>query len=236
MGTFVEVTMEVGYWKIRGLGAPLRMMCAFKETEVTHYAANSGEMWFGGKKPELQAKNSMTNLPFIVDGDQVITQSNSCMLYLGQKLGIDTPENFIKNHQALDQIMDLRNDVITIVYPFHGIKGADAFTVALGEHMTGKAKGHFGKLEGFVTGLYICGAAPSSADFHLWEMLDQHVLMSGSKDFLSEFPKLEALYTAMAADPALASYFESDMYKTWGVNNPMAANWTGPLGAEHDFA
>merc|ERR1711957_381297 len=111
------MVMEVGYWKIRGLGAPLRMMCAFKEEEVTHYAANSGEMWFGSKKPELAASNSLINLPFIVDGEQVITQSNSCMLYLGQKLQIDAPANAIKNHQALDQVMDLRNDVIKIVYP-----------------------------------------------------------------------------------------------------------------------
>merc|ERR1711865_644466 len=208
MGTFVEVTMEVGYWKIRGLGAPLRMMCAFKETEVTHYAANSGEMWFGGKKPELQAKNSMTNLPFIVDGDQVITQSNSCMLYLGQKLGIDAPENFIKNHQALDQVMDLRNDVIKIVYPFGAVKGAEAFSAALEAHMGGAA-GHFAKFEAFITGPYICGAAPSSADFHLWEMLDQHILMT-SKEFLSAYPKLEVLYAAMRAEPTLAGYFESD--------------------------
>lgn len=46
----------------------------------------------------------MINLPYIVDGEEVITQSNSCMLYLGHQLGIDTPGNFIKNHQALDQV------------------------------------------------------------------------------------------------------------------------------------
>merc|ERR1711865_47225 len=101
MGNVNIEKMEVGYWKIRGLGAPLRMMCAFKDEEVTHYAANSGDMWFGAKKPELAARNSLINLPFIVDGEQVITQSNSCMLYLGQKLQIDAEANAIRNHQRV---------------------------------------------------------------------------------------------------------------------------------------
>merc|ERR1711907_540125 len=120
MGEIVTMPMEIGYWKIRGLGAPLRMMAAYKDEEVTHYAANSGEMWFGGRKPELLPKNSLINLPFIVNGDDVVTQSNSCLLYLGYKLQIDKPELMTKNHQALDQIMDLRNDFVKICYPFAG--------------------------------------------------------------------------------------------------------------------
>merc|ERR1711865_1338670 len=101
----------------------------------------------GSKKPELAASNSLINLPFIVDGEQVITQSNSCMLYLGQKLQIDAPANAIKNHQALDQVMDLRNDVIKIVYPFGGVK-AEGFLEALKDHCEKSAPGHFAKLEG----------------------------------------------------------------------------------------
>merc|ERR1712194_720027 len=116
----VKETMEVGYWKIRGLGAPLRMMCYYKESEASFSSFNTGPQWFGEKKPGLAETNAMINLPYIQDGAQVITQSNSCMLYLGRKLAIDEDANFIKNHQALDQIMDLRNDVIKIVYPFAG--------------------------------------------------------------------------------------------------------------------
>lgn len=229
--------MEIGYWKIHGLGAPLRMMCAYKEEEVTHFAANSREMWFENKKPSLLPKNSLINLPFIVDGEEVITQSNSCLVYLGHRLKIDDPKNAIRNHQALDQIMDLRNDLMRIAYPFFGVT-PEKFLEALKTHNEGNATNHFTKLEAFVKGPYISGNAPESADFHLFEMIDQHIIMCESNNLenvVAKFPKLIALHAAMKGEKTLASYFESDMYKKWPVNNPMAANWKGPLGDAHDF-
>ena len=54
-------------------------------------------------------------------GDTVVTQSNSCLLYLGKKLGVDLDEHFIHNHQVLDQVMDLRNATMELVYPFKGV-------------------------------------------------------------------------------------------------------------------
>ena len=44
---------------------------------------------------------------------------------------------------------------------------------------------------------------------------------------VSKFPKLKALHATMKAEPALASYFASDMYAKWAVNNPMATHFTG---------
>ena len=88
--------IEIGYWKIRGLAAPLRMMCAFKGVEFTdqRYAVIPKDeggfdlsSWFG-KKPDLQKRNGFMNLPYLIDGDVVITQSNACMAYLGRKLNL----------------------------------------------------------------------------------------------------------------------------------------------------
>ena len=78
----------------------------------------------------------MINLPYIVDGETIVTQSNSCLLFLGQKLGIDSPELMIDNHQVLDQTMDLRNDLMKITY---GPAGKD-YEAALTNHMGGAAK------------------------------------------------------------------------------------------------
>lgn len=41
--------------------------------------------WHEGKKLELIKQNSCINLPYVIDGDFVITQSNTCALYLGRK-------------------------------------------------------------------------------------------------------------------------------------------------------
>ena len=109
------------------------------------------------------------------------------------------------------------------------MKTKEDFPAALTKHF-GSATGHFTKLEGFCKGPYMCGAAPQSGDFHVFKMFDQHVLMStetGLAFDVSKFPKLKALHATMKAEPALASYFASDMYAKWAVNNPMATHFTG---------
>jgi glutathione S-transferase len=125
----------LGYWKIRGLAAAVRMMYYYKAAPFKEvaYGEDAAETWFGGDKPVLAAKNSLINLPYIIDGDVVVTQSNSCLLYLGQKLAIDLPEHMIRNHQVLDQTIDLRNALMKIAY---GPEGKE-FKPALEGHMDG---------------------------------------------------------------------------------------------------
>merc|ERR1711871_484229 len=225
--TMTEPTMILGYHKIRGLAAPCRMVCHYGQ--LPHLGENYGddmkETWFGGKKPEL----AMINLPYIVDGDLVITQSNTCLLYLGQKAGIDKPEHFINNHMVLDQCMDLRNDLMKIVYPFGSVKTKEEFPEAAKSHLE-KSKGHFTKLNAFCKGPYMCGADIQSGDFHVFEMIDQHMSIAaavGVANYFAEFPALVALHAAVKADPKLAGYFEHDTYAKYAHNNGLFTHHTG---------
>jgi len=223
----------VGYHKIRGLGAPLRMICCYKGEKFINagYGADMKEKWFGEVKPMLAKKNSCINLPYIVDGDDVITQSNTCALYLGRKLGTDTDANFAKNHTVLDQTMDLRNDLMKVVYAFSGIvKTKEEFPEGAKQHIAGTTTTSFTKLESFCAGPYMCGAKPESGDFMLFEMLDQHSSICksiGEPDILESFPKLKTLHAAMKAEPTLASYFASDCYVKWAQNNGLFTHFTG---------
>merc|ERR1711988_443991 len=130
------------------------------------------------------------NLPYIIDGETVITQSNTCLLYIGQKLGIDSQECFFHNHTVLDQAMDLRNDLMKVVYPFGAVKSKEEFPEAFKKHAGSSMTNNFTKLEGFRKGPYMCGAAPQSGDFALFEMLDQHSIVAaalGMEDALANF-------------------------------------------------
>ena len=61
-------------------------------------------------------KNALANLPFVIDGDTVVVQSNACMSCRGDKfgmLGADTAGR-ARVQQCLCQVMDLRNDAVAL--------------------------------------------------------------------------------------------------------------------------
>jgi hypothetical protein len=103
----------MGYWNIRGLAAPLRMMFEYsnaiytdKQYNVTK--AGSGwdtSEWFKGDKPDLVAQNSFMNLPYVQLGEKVVTQSNAVYLFVGRKLGLNGrgDEAQIRNHEILSK-------------------------------------------------------------------------------------------------------------------------------------
>merc|ERR1711967_39383 len=234
MGLLDPMTeLTLGYHKIRGLGAPCRMIVFYASApcKMVNYGSDMKEEWFAGDKPKLAEKNAMINLPYVHDGDLVVTQSNSCLLYLGKKLGIDEESLSIQNHQVLDQTMDLRNDLMKIVYPFGTIKTKDEFMNGGAKgHIDSSAKNNFTKLEGFCKGPFMTGDKVQSGDFHLFEMLDQHAAICaaiGEPNIVDSFPKLKALHAAMLADPKNAKYLASEYHKSYFHNNGLFTFMSG---------
>ncbi len=142
--------ITVGYWSIRGLGAPLRQMLMYCDTpfqcecydlEMTTSGVN-GAAWFS-KKPELKAKNPLINLPYVADGDMVLAQSNACMAYLGRKLGMVDASNEARVDELLCETMDLRNSMTTFTYQTK----PDAAKEAAGALCSRVAEGSLAKLE-----------------------------------------------------------------------------------------
>ena len=57
---------------------------------------------FAKDKPDLLKKNPLMNLPYVIDGETVITQSNACFLYLGRKFNLNgkNEDEIAKNDQV----------------------------------------------------------------------------------------------------------------------------------------
>eukprot|EP00965_Chrysotila_dentata_P160712 5307056-Pleurochrysis_carterae.AAC.1 len=81
-------TLKHGYWNIRGLAAPSRMMAAYAGVEMEDVQYDivvkpeggfDGSAWFAKDKPALAEKNPMVNLPYVHDteNDLVVTQSTA---------------------------------------------------------------------------------------------------------------------------------------------------------------
>lgn len=231
--------IQVAYWKIRGLGAPCRMISEYAglEYEATCYEIHKQEdgsydknAWFG-VKPDLKAKNAFMNLPYVVDGDVVVSQTIACLQYLGKKGGLygSTPEQAIKVDQVLCEAQDLRNGSVRVFYTPDNMEQRVKYL--------GDVEGSYEKFETWLTQqgtLYTAADTPTAGDFHLWEMLDQLEMMAADSKVpgpLEKFPKLKKLHQSLRADPKLAKYFASDLYKLppnnkfagWGGGEP--ADW-----------
>jgi hypothetical protein len=61
-------------------------------------------------------RHPLVNLPFVIDGGQVVAQSNACVLHLGRKFGLlgdGSPRAQSMIEQCLMQVMDLRDAAFT---------------------------------------------------------------------------------------------------------------------------
>lgn len=65
----------------------LQMMYYKRQTFTDiSYGIDKKQTWFERDKVQLRARNGCINLPYIVDGDTVVTQSNTCALYVSAPL------------------------------------------------------------------------------------------------------------------------------------------------------
>ena len=236
-----RVNLTLGYWKIRGLAAPARMMLAYAKAEgrcdfedcayELHEKEGGGydnSSWMKNAKPGLKERNALINLPYVIDHSSglVVTQSTAVFQFIARKVGLlgSCERAVAECEQTLAEALDLRNATMKLVYPFSGINAED-YPSKLVEHLAKVFTGHATKFESFLGGRsYFAGEELTAGDFHVWEMLDQHALMAkraGLPAPLAQYPKLAAFHARVAALPQLAAYFESPEYG-YIVNNKMA--------------
>mmetsp|Transcript_29362 Transcript_29362/g.82802 ORF Transcript_29362/g.82802 Transcript_29362/m.82802 type:complete len:236 (-) Transcript_29362:255-962(-) len=229
MGSSESTPLKFGYWKIRGLAAPARMMMEYAGVEYEDVQYTDGAKWFKEDKPEILKKNPMANLPYLVDGDTVICQSNSIYQYLGDKLALTPkdPTTKLWDSQVLHEVFDIRNNMIALVYPFaKRCRDDTEFCHQRTEILEKTLPSSYTKLEAtleMLPGPFVGGKKPAPSDFHLFEMIDQHEKLAEScksPSPVAAFPKLSAFYKAFRELPQMKKYFESEAYAL-PINNQL---------------
>lgn len=232
----------VGYWSIRGLGAPIRMMLSFAKVnhEVVLYDVVekdesdwTKESWFHDKKALQDDGNPLMNLPFLIDCQEgiVLNQSNAILAHLGNVLNMtgSTTSESAKCMELLCEIMDIRNSIVQFVYRTDGSVEKVLSLLKRSKHSFSKIEKHLNGSKGesalVDAPCYLVGNGATAPDFHLWEMMDQFQQLTCHHDqaeFWNDFPRLTHFHKSFAALPLNQPYLLSFAATKLPMNNPYA--------------
>ncbi|XP_022061031.1 glutathione S-transferase Mu 3-like [Acanthochromis polyacanthus] len=214
--------MELAYWDIRGLAQPIRLLLEYTGTEYTDKLYSCGEApdydkscWF-----DIKEKLGMDfpNLPYLIDGDRKIVQSNAIMRYIARKHNMcgEKEDEIIRVDLMENQSMDFRNDFVMLCYV-----GYDTQKEAYLKKLPGKLQ-QFSCFLGSRN--WFAGDKIMFVDFIMYELLDQHRMFDSK--CLDAFDNLKKFLDRFEALEKIAAYMKSPRFMKSPVNNKMA-KWGG---------
>ncbi|XP_060913843.1 glutathione S-transferase Mu 4-like [Labrus mixtus] len=212
------MAMILAYWDIRGLAQPARLLLEYTGTKYEDKFYCCGEApdydkscWFDEKQ---KLGMDFPNLPYLLDGDRKIVQSNAIMRYIARKHDMcgKSEDEKIRVDIMENQSMDFRNGFVMMCYT----------------DFDGKKKGYFEKLldtlKQFSDFLgerkWFAGDSITFVDFVMYELLDQHRMCFPS--CLDKFNNLKGLMDRFEKLEKVDAYMKSSRFIKTPVNNKMA--------------
>lgn len=229
----------LGYWNTRGLGQSCRMVLEhlevpYEDKQYTLRKSETGE-WSVAEwaKDKYSLDIPFPNLPYIIDGDVKLSQSNAVIKYIARKyskdgsmLGKDQAA-MARVDQIIDVIADLNKAMTAAVYC-----GPDEVDAKMKSLLSNDVKKFLRSFADFLKGKkYLMGDYLTVADFILYEKI--HVLRLMYPD-IYDSPEHEIFKTylySVASLPKVAEFIASDRCEQKQVNNYVAA-WQGPTAVD----
>ncbi|XP_048354821.1 glutathione S-transferase 2-like [Sphaerodactylus townsendi] len=194
----------LGYWDIRGLAHAIRLLLEHTGTSYEDKQYTPGEApdfdisaW---KNEKDKLGLDFPNLPYLIDGETKITQSNAILRYIGRKHNMcgESEEELIRVDMFENHIMDFRVAFARICYSPDFEKLKSEFL----EQLPGKLK-QFSQFLG--ERKWFAGKKITYVDFLAYDILDQQRMFEPKcldqfknlKDFLDRFEALENISAYM---------------------------------------
>ncbi|KAJ3585841.1 hypothetical protein NHX12_012249 [Muraenolepis orangiensis] len=212
------MAMKLAYWDIRGLAQPIRLLLEYTDTKYEDKLYVCGEAPDYDKTCWIDEKHTLgmdfPNLPYLVDGDRKLVQSNAIMRYIARKNNLcgETEDEMVRVDLIENQSMDFRNGFVQICYGDH-----DTLKPGYLKNLPGVLK----QLSDFLgEGKWFAGDKITFVDFLMYELLDQHRMFEPK--CLDDVKNLKELLDRFEALDKISAYMKSSRFIKTPVNNKMA--------------
>jgi len=199
----------LGYWNIRGLGQSIRLLLAFTGTDFNENLYNFGEAPNFNRSEWLEVKNSLgfnfPNLPYYIDKNIKITESNAIARYIGRKNGLDgkSQEEKVFVDMIENISYNLHNEFADLCYKPILEEKHQNFLFLLKEKLKNISK-FLGNKK------FIISNEVTFVDFHMYEILD--ILKIFSPETFNQFPNLIEYLINIENLPSIKSYMKSPKF------------------------
>lgn len=197
----------LGYWNIRGLATPIRLVLETAGVEYEEKLYECGPPPDFDRSPWLSEKFTLgldfPNLPYYVDDDVKLSQSHVIMRYLARKHKLDgnNEEERVRADLVAAQTMDYHMDYVrTVAYNPEHEQNKAAYQTNLADRL--KALTEFlGERK------FVAGDSVTYADFVLYEFLAGQ--QAYNPEALKDSPALEAFVARVTELEPVKKYFSS---------------------------
>lgn len=207
------------YWDIRGLAQPIRLLLEYTGTDYEDKRLSCGPPPDFDKSCWLDQKYELgldfPNLPYFIDGDIKITQSNAILRYIAGQHDLlgKTTEEKVRVDIMAEQSMDFRIGLVRLVYH-------PKFDDLLGDYLTG-LKAKLSEFSAFLgERAWFAGDNVSFVDFVMYELLDQHRDLS--KASIDAFANIAAFLNRFEKLAKIEAYMKTPTFLKAPANNKMA--------------
>ena len=227
--------IELGYWPIRGLAQPIRLLLAYVETPFTDvlYGLNQDGTQPADRQADWSdAKGTLEmpfpNLPYLIDASGEteirVSQSDSVMRYLGRRFDLygDGETDRIMIDILQDEAYDLRNAIVQTAYtPESAFEQAHREFAASAVPRYGDGFERYLRTSGVTS--HFVGARISFVDFILYELIWQTSVMVPGSVAAANRPNLLAFIEGFARIPKIAAYMARSDYIERPINDISAS-------------
>mmetsp|Transcript_47145 Transcript_47145/g.54617 ORF Transcript_47145/g.54617 Transcript_47145/m.54617 type:complete len:221 (+) Transcript_47145:29-691(+) len=211
--------LVIAYWPMQGSAHPARLLLAYHKIDFEDKYYSDKKDWFENDKKTL--KMDLPNVPYLRDGDFILTESSAMLHYAAVKTGNKellgkTDVDAAKITQLYGFSGDIQAALLGLVVDKEYEKNRDTYLAEKIAPFLDKLSKYLGEKEfpiGYLTW----------ADFKVFFILD--VLQRMNPEFLAKWPNLEKYHERINNDN-IKTYRKSENYPRFLSNSP-AVTYTG---------